>query len=137
VRTKLSALQADPQANFLKQSGRLPGYEIEHEKFMRENECESGLQTGPAVAGFTGPANRCGQELATAWMRRLVEVSDAGKAPVQFRARPGQPRPARGGAAGKHTQIVTGMVQEAALVSMRAIISNRYARVLRSTMFQA
>jgi hypothetical protein len=58
----------------LKQFVPLPGYGIEHEKVIRENKCESGLQKGPAPAGIARPASRCGQELAAARMHRLVEI---------------------------------------------------------------
>jgi hypothetical protein len=67
---------------FLKQSMRLPGYGIEHEKLIRENNSESGLQNGPALAGVARPSNRCGRELAAARMRRLDESSSGGKARV-------------------------------------------------------
>jgi hypothetical protein len=120
----------------LKQSRQLAGYGIEHEKFIRENKSESGLQKGPALAGVARPASRRGPELAANRMRRLVKISDGGKATNQFQAWPGRHRPARGGAVGKHTQVVTGMGRKAVLVPMRAIISNRYARVLRSTAFR-
>jgi len=121
---------------FLKQSGCLPGYGTEHEKIYRENKSESGLQKGPALVGIAQSFSRYRQKLAATGMRRLVEVSGGGKARVRFRGRPGQHRPARGSAVGKHTQVVTGMGREVALVPMRAIISNRYARVLRSTAFR-
>jgi hypothetical protein len=121
---------------FLKQFMRLPGYGIEYDKFIRENKSESGLQKGPALAGVAWPANRCGQKLAATGMRRLDEISDGGKAPARFRVRPQHRHPARGGAVGKHTQIGPRMGREVALVPMRTIISNRYARVLRSTAFR-
>jgi hypothetical protein len=121
---------------FLKQFGCLAGYGIEHEKFIRESKCESGLQKGSALAGIARPSHRCGQELAATGMCRLVEISGGGKAPAHFWAKPGQHRPARGGAVGKHTKIGPRMGRETALVPMRAIISNRYARVLRSTAFR-
>jgi hypothetical protein len=69
---------------FLKQSGHLPGYEIEHDKFIRENKSESGLQNGPALAGITRPAHWCGPELVAVGMRRLDEISGGGKATTQF-----------------------------------------------------
>jgi hypothetical protein len=65
---------------FLKQSVRLPGYGIEHEKVFRENKCESGLQKGPALAGVAWSSSRHGQELAAVRMRRLAEISGGGKA---------------------------------------------------------
>jgi hypothetical protein len=122
---------------FLKQSMRLPGYGIEYEKIFRESKCESGLQKGPAFAGVARSSNRCGQELAAAGMCRLVEISGGDKATAQFGAKPCQHRPARGGAVGKYTEVVTSLGREAALVPMHTIISNRYARVLRSTVFRA
>jgi hypothetical protein len=118
---------------FLKQSMYLPGNVIEHEKFLCESKCESGLQKGPAPAGIARPASRCGQRLAATGMRRLDEISGGGRTPARLRTKPGQHRLARGGAVGKHTQVVTGMGREVALVPMRTINSNRYARVLRST----
>jgi hypothetical protein len=121
---------------FLKQSGWLPGYGIEHENIFRKSECESGLQKGPAFAGVARPSGRHGPELAAARMRRLVEISGGGRTPALFRAKPGQHRLARGGAVGKHTQVGPRMGREVALDPMRAIISNRYARVLRSTAFR-
>jgi hypothetical protein len=121
---------------FLKQSGCLPGYGIEHEKFIRENKSESGIQKGPALAGIAQSSGRDRQELAATGMRRLDEISGGGRTPALFRAKPGQHRPARGGAVGKHTQIGPRMGREVALVPMRAIISNHYARVLRSTAFR-
>jgi hypothetical protein len=120
---------------FLKQSGRLPGYEIEHEKFIRENKSESGLQNGPALAGIAQSSSRDRQELAATGMRRLVEISSGGQAPAKFRAKPGQHRPQCGGAVGKYPQVVPRMGREEFLAFMRATISNRYARVLRSTVF--
>jgi hypothetical protein len=120
----------------LKQFVPLPGYGIEHEKVFRESKSESGLQTGPAPAGIAGPASRCGQELAATGMRRLVEISGGGKAPVRFRDKCCKNRPARGGAVGEHTKIGPRMGREVALVPMHTINSNRYARVLRSTAFR-
>jgi len=90
----------------------LPGYGIEHEKIFRKSECESGLQKGPALAGVARSANRCGRELAATGMRRLVEVSGGGRTPAPYRAKPGQHRPARGSAVGKHTQIGPRMGRE-------------------------
>jgi hypothetical protein len=121
---------------FLKQSGCLPGYGIEHEKFIRENKSESGLQKGPALAGIARSSGRHRQKLVATGMHRLDEVSGGGRTPAQFRAKLGQHRLARGGAVGKHTQVGPRMGREVALVPMRTIISNRYARVLRSTMFR-
>jgi hypothetical protein len=120
----------------LKQSGYLPGYEIEHEKFIRENKCESGLQKGPALAGVAQSSGRYRQKLAATGLRRLVEVSGGSRTPALYRAKPGQHRLARGGAVGKHTKIGLRMDWKVALVPMRTIISNRYARVLRSTAFR-
>ena len=85
---------------FLKQSECLPGYGVEHEKFIRENESESGFQKGPALAGVARSFSRYRQELAATRMRRLVEISSGGKAPVQFRAKNRQHRHACGGAVG-------------------------------------
>jgi hypothetical protein len=121
---------------FLKQFVCLPGYVIEHEKFLCESNFESGLQKGPAFAGIAQSSSRHRQKLAATGMRRLVELSGGGKSPARFRAKPGQHSTARGGAVGKHPQVVTSMGREVALVPMRTIISNRYARVLRSTMFR-
>jgi hypothetical protein len=122
---------------FLKQSGRLPGYGIEHEKFFRKSKSESSLQKGPALASVARPSNQHRQELAATRMRRLDEISGGGKAPNQFRAVSGQRRhPARSGTVGKHSKIGPRMGREVALVPMRAIISNRYARVLHSTAFR-
>jgi hypothetical protein len=104
--------------NCLKQSVRLPGYGIEYEKFYRENKSESGLQKGPAFAGVARSSNRCGQELAAARMRQLVEISSCDKAPVRFRAKPGRHRPVAGGSAvGKHTQVGPRMGREEFLAS--------------------
>jgi hypothetical protein len=121
---------------FLKQSMYLPGNVIEHEKFLCESKCESGLQKGPAPAGIARPASRCGQRLAATGMRRLDEISGGGRTPARLRTKPGQHRTARGSAVRKHTQVGPRMGREVALVPMRIIISNRYARVLRSTMFR-
>jgi len=74
---------------FLKQSVRLPGYGIEHEKFIRERKSESGLKKGTAAAGIARPSNRHGQELVAAWMRRLVKISAGSKVTARFRARLG------------------------------------------------
>jgi hypothetical protein len=122
---------------FLKQFIRLPGYGIEHEKFIRENKSESGLQKGPAAAGIAQSSGCHRQKLAATGMRRLDEDSGGGRTPAQFRAKPGQHCPARGGAVGEQTQIGPRLGREVALVPMRTIISNRYARVLRSTVFRA
>ena len=133
-RRRSQEVMGDP---FLKQSGCLPGYGIEHEKVIRENKSESGLQKGPALVGIAQSFSRYRQKLAATGMRRLVEVSGGNKTPAQFQASLCRHRPpARGGAAGKYARVVTGMGREVALVPMRAIISNRYARVLRSTAFR-
>jgi hypothetical protein len=67
---------------FLKQFVRRPGYGIEYETFFRASKCESGLQKVPAPANAARPFNRCGQELATVGMCRLVEISGGSKAPA-------------------------------------------------------
>ena len=113
-RRRSQEVMGDP---FLKQSGCLPGYGIEHEKFIRENKSESGLQKGPALAGIAQSSGRDWQKLAATGMRRLDEVSGGGRTPAQFRAKPGQHRSARGGAVGKHTQDGSRMGREEFLAS--------------------
>ena len=70
---------------FLKQFMCLPGYGIEHEKFLRENKCESGLQKGPALAGVARSAAAAG--------RNWLQLECAGW--LKFRAE-AKPRPDSG-----------------------------------------